>query len=181
MPANEWVLIGEVAKPHGLKGEFSVQFYADSPLLLDEVGHVWLSVTGGRPKRFPVRAWREHQGRVLLWLTGIEGRDQAESWRGAEVLLKDSDLPEPEKGEVYLHDLQGLAVLLEDGTRLGTITDFMVEPQELWSITTDEGQEILFPAAPELVPSIDLDAGTVTITPPPGLLELYLKKEEDEG
>lgn len=180
MSAKEWVVIGEVAKSHGLKGEFSVQFHADSPSLLDEVGHVWLAAPDRRPKRFPVRAWREHQGRVLLWLAGIDGRDQADAWRGAEVLLKTSELPEPEEGEVYLHDLQGLTVLLEDGSRLGVIAGIMVEPQEVWTITTDEGQEILFPAAPELVPSIDLQAGTVTIAPPPGLLELYLKKEEDE-
>lgn len=178
MRVNEWVLIGEVAKPHGLKGEFSVRFYADSPSLLDEVGHVWLCASGGRPRRFPVRAWREHQGRVLLWLVGIDGRDQAEAWRGAEVRVKESDLPVSEEGEIYLHDIQGLTVLLEDGTRLGAITDFMVEPHEVWTITTDKGEEILFPAAPELVPSIDLEAGTVTIAPPPGLIELYLRKDE---
>ncbi len=181
MSTNEWVLIGEVAKSHGLKGELSVQFHADSPSLLDEVGHVWLAIRGGRPKRFSVHAWREHQGRVLLWLVGINGRDQADAWRGAEVLLKESDLPAPEEGEVYLHDLQGLDVLLEDGARLGAITDFMTEPQELWIITTDKGEEILFPAAPELVPSIDLEAGSVTIAPPPGLLELYLRKDEGES
>ncbi|WP_027366397.1 ribosome maturation factor RimM [Desulfocurvibacter africanus] len=181
MPDTEWVLIGEVAKSHGLKGEFSVKYYADSPLLLDEVGHVWLSTAGGRPKRFQIRAWRGHQDRVLLWLTGIDGRDQADAWRGAEVLLKESELPAPEEGGVYLHDLQGLTVLLEDGSRLGTITDFILEPQELWSITTDKGEEVLFPAVPELVPNIDLEAGTVTIAPPPGLLDLYLKKEEADG
>jgi len=182
MTANEWVLIGEVAKPHGLKGEFSVRFHADSPSLLDEVGHVWLSsATGGpgaRARRFPVRAWREHQGRLLLWLTGIDDRDQAEAWRGGQVLLKESELPEPEEGEVYLHDLRGLTVFLENGSRLGTITDFMVEPSEVWTITTDKGEEVLFPAAPQFVPSIDLESGSVTIAPPPGLLDLYLTKEQ---
>ena len=46
----------------------------------------------------------------------------------------------------------------------------------MWVIRAPEesgGYEILFPAVPEFVRDIDLSAGTATIAPPEGLLDLY--------
>ena len=48
--------------------------------------------------------------------------------------------------------------------------------QELWTITTPAGEEVLLPAVPEFVLDIDLTAEIVVIAPPPGLLDLYLGK-----
>ena len=41
-------------------------------------------------------------------------------------------------------------------------------------ILTPEGKEILLPAVPEFVADIDLDTEIIRITPPEGLLELYM-------
>ena len=195
-PAAPFVLLGYVAKAHGVRGEVSIHSFAESPkLLLGEIflGPVADSAQGtagqGCPERSSltpatVTAVRQHHGAVLAMMEGIDNRDAAEALRRRGVYIARSKLPRVRKHEVYLHDLLGLAVMVaepnetEGFQRIGTLAS-VASPagQELWSITTPEGKEILFPAVPEFVGTIDLDAGTVVITPPPGLIELYTSGE----
>ena len=69
-----------------------------------------------------------------------------------------------------------LSVVLDaTGEQLGTLDHVLFHgEQEVWSILTPDGKEILLPAVPEFVADIDLDAEIIRITPPEGLLELYL-------
>lgn len=175
------VLIGEVVKPHGLRGELCVEWHADSPELCDDLPRVWLEPPSGKAKAFAIAAWRMHHKRLLLTLQGIGDRTQAEAWRGARIFARTEDMPEPEEGEVFLHQLIGLRVLTVDGRQIGLLESVMAEPQEIWTIRGEGGVEILFPAQPEFVEEIDLGAGSVTVAPPPGLLELYLEQAEPSG
>jgi 16S rRNA processing protein RimM len=92
----------------------------------------------------------------------------------AAIWARKRDLPPLEPDEVYLSDLAGFAVYLPDGSRLGTLERAeMVAGQEMWTIRTQKGSEVLFPAREELVPELDLRAREAVIDPPPGLLEVY--------
>ena len=124
------VEIGTLARPHGIRGEIRVNYYADSLELL----------------------------------------------RGQTLLIPESALPELDEDEVYLHDMLGLSVVLDaTGQKLGVLDHVHFHgEQELWSILTQEGKEILLPAVPEFVADIDLDTEIIRITPPEGLLELYM-------
>ena len=182
MSASGYVLVGLAVKPHGVKGEIGVRWYADSPFLLDGLDHIHLARADadsrplGRPRRYGVASWRPHKDLVLLTLKNVSGRDQAEGLRGLSLFIPASDLPEPGEHEVYLHEILGLAAELEDGSHLGRITDILLPTpeQEIWSIETPEGREVLYPVHEETVLEIDLDAGRVVLDPPPGLLEIYL-------
>lgn len=96
--------------------------------------------------------------------------------RGQTLLIPESALPELDEDEVYLHDMLGLSVVLDaTGQKLGVLDHVLFHgEQELWSILTPEGKEILLPAVPEFVADIDLDTEIIRITPPEGLLELYM-------
>lgn len=174
------VRLGEIVKPHGLKGEVCVACDADSPFVFDVLSVLYLVKPQDRradkPQRLKLRAWRLHQDRPLLTLEGVEDRNAAEALRGLLVYAKTSDLPPPDEEGVYLHELQGCEVFLQDGERLGRIDHFLFPSaeQEIWSIHTDSGREILLPAHPQTVLDIDLDARRVRVAPPEGLLELYL-------
>lgn len=183
---KDLVLIGEIGKPHGIRGEVSVTYHGDSPFLLNEVRRVYLRprTRAKRPPRsrvMQVAGWREHKERVLVRFKGVDDRNGAEAIRGHEVLVQADDLPELDDHEVYLYEIEGLTVLLEDGTELGEI-DAITFPggQELWSILTEDGTEVLFPVQEDFVPGVDLDEGTVTIAPPDGLLDLYLGAKESD-
>lgn len=175
MPASSLVVLGRLAKPHGVKGDIRVDYYADSADLLDKP----LMLRAGRfaPRPIRVRDWHLWKDQLILGIEGCNDRSAAEQLRGQELLIDASFLPEADEDEPYLRDLIGLSVRLEDGTLIGELesVDFPAG-QEMWSIRAPEnegGYEILFPAVPEFVLDIDLSAETVTIAPPEGLLDLY--------
>lgn len=175
MPASSLVVLGRLAKPHGVKGDIRVNYYADSADLLDKP----LMLRAGRfaPRPIRVRDWHLWKDQLILGIEGCNDRSAAEQLRGQELLIDASFLPEADEDEPYLRDLIGLSVRLEDGTLVGELesVDFPAG-QEMWSIRAPEsegGYEILFPAVPEFVLDIDLSAETVTVAPPEGLLDLY--------
>ncbi|MCM0754714.1 ribosome maturation factor RimM [Desulfovibrio aminophilus] len=178
-PGDRLVAVGAVVKPHGVRGELCIDCHADSPFLFEEAGRVFLRRPGGRAREYAVLGSRPHQGRMLLTLRGVSDRDAADALRGLEVAVAAADLPEPEEDEVYLHELEGLAVRLPDGRPLGELTGFLFAGgQETWAIRDPEGREILLPATPEFVLDIDLDARVAVVEPPEGLLDLYIKDQQ---
>ncbi|QJB56491.1 ribosome maturation factor RimM [Pseudodesulfovibrio sp. zrk46] len=173
-----FIPVGGVAKPHGIRGEFCIKSYADSPLLFDAVRAIFLQDGKKTPKPFVVKSWREHKGLVLLKCAGVDDRDQAEALRGFAVLVHQDDLPELDEGEHYIKDMLGCRVQLEDGSPVGTLEQFYETPeQDTWVIYTDDRKEILLPAVPEFVLDVDLDEEVIVIDPPAGLLDLYLNPE----
>lgn len=126
---------------------------------------------------------RAHHGLLIVSFTGVHSRNEAELLRQHTLLVPRSRLSPLEEDEVYLLDLPGLRVLAVDeesgGEReVGVIASVDIPAgQEIWTITTPDGQEILFPAVDQFVLDIDLDARTARIAPPPGLLEIYLNAE----
>ncbi|MDE7242110.1 MAG: ribosome maturation factor RimM [Desulfovibrio sp.] len=168
-----YVELGAVARPHGIRGELAVDWYADAPPA--EFPRLWLIRRGAEPRAVEVLASRLHKGRPLLTLAGVDSRDAAEALRGALLCVPRAELPEPPEGEAYLADLMGADVVLPDGSRVGRL-DHVEQPagQEIWAIRTDDGREILFPAQAGFIRSFDLAARRVCIEPPPGLLDVYL-------
>lgn len=176
--AKGFILVGGVVKPHGIRGEFCMLSYADSPSLFDAVDTLYLRDGNKPPQPYALASWREHKGFILVTAKGVTDRDQAETLRGREVLVREEDLPDLDEGEHYLYQLMGCTVLLADGTEVGELKGFYeTGEQDTWAIENRAGTEILLPAVPEFVRDIDLDAGTILIEPPEGLLDLYLNPD----
>ncbi|KAF1075287.1 ribosome maturation factor RimM [Halodesulfovibrio sp. MK-HDV] len=176
MTETHFIEIGLIVKPHGLRGEVCVNYFADSPFLLKNT--VWLQKGKSAPVEHKVVSSRPHKGQALLTLEICHDRNCAEELRNVKVLVPDAELPDLTEEEVYLHELDGMKVVLENGSLVGRITEFQFNlGSEVWVITTDDKKEVLFPATEEFVVDIDIEKETVTIAPPPGLLELYLSEK----
>ncbi|MEL7640726.1 MAG: ribosome maturation factor RimM [Solidesulfovibrio sp.] len=180
MAEEKYIIVGHVARAHGIRGEVCVDSHADSPSYFERGAVVRLSPPSapGRGRDYVVRAVRVHKERLLVTLDGIPDRNAAETLRGLSVCVPQSRLAPPDPDEVFLHELIGLRVRLVGAAPadpdLGVLEDVRDSGgAELWVIRDRQGREILFPAAAELVPAIDLEARVVVIDPPPGLLELY--------
>ena len=175
MAASSLVVLGRLMKPHGIKGAIRVEYYAESPKLLEKP----LMLRAGRfaPRPVRIREWSLWKDQLILTIEGVNDRTQAEQMRGQELLIDASFLPEADEDEPYLRDLLGLTVKLENGETVGELEDIdFPAGQEMWVIRAPEskgGYEILLPAVPEFVLDINLNAEIVTIAPPEGLLELY--------
>ncbi|WP_149359982.1 ribosome maturation factor RimM [Lolliginicoccus suaedae] len=170
------LVIGRVAKSHGVHGELVVEVRTDAP----EDRFIPGAELHGRRERdqatrpFVIETVRQHSGRLLVRLEGIRDRDMADALRGTLFVVDSADLPPSEDDSYYDHELEGLRAFLRDGgAELGTVREVLhTAAGELLAITTTEGKEVLVPFVTEIVPDIDLAAGRITIAPPDGLLEL---------
>ncbi|AKK03429.1 ribosome maturation factor RimM [Corynebacterium epidermidicanis] len=162
------VMIGRVVKSHGIRGEVVVEPTTDDPELRYAVGETLRGTQGKKEHSLTITAVRAHQGRLLIKFEEVPDRNAADSLRGTKFFA--APIYDEDEG-YYDHELEGLTVLL-DGTPIGTVTGISHGPaQSLLEVRIDD-REVLIPFVEEIVPDIDLDEGTCTITPPEGLLEL---------
>ncbi|MGU3498944.1 ribosome maturation factor RimM [Mycobacterium sp. C31M] len=170
------LVIGRVAKAHGVTGEIVVEVRTDDPAERFAPG---ASLRGRKPRGGPERTYqietvREHAGRLLVRLTGVADRNAADEMRGTLFLVDSGDLPAiDDPDEFYDHQLEGLAVRTVDGTAVGTVGEVLhTAAGELLSVKTPEGTEILVPFVSAIVTAVSLADGTVEIDPPDGLLNI---------
>lgn len=160
------VVVGRIAKAHGLRGEVAVQVLSDNPDRFIEGASVFLE--DGR--ELTVTATRWTGARLLVAFEGLLDRTSAEALRGRSLVVPRSMLPELQDGEYWPHQLIGCAVVTEAGRSLGRLTDVIENPaNDLWAATDDAGVETLIPAIRDVVVDVDVEAGRVVVREVPGL------------
>ena len=183
------VVVGRIGRPHGIKGELSVEVRTDEPERRFATGTVLATQSPdggaprgpGRPASLTVAASRWHQARLLLTFAEIGDRTAAEAVRGLLLVASVSgeEMPaDPE--EYYDHQLIGLAVVTDDGREVGELEEIVHSAaQDLLVVRAADGAEVLVPFVEALVPDIDLTAGRITVTDRPGLLTPAI--DDDNG
>ncbi|MDE2409464.1 MAG: ribosome maturation factor RimM [Actinomycetales bacterium] len=170
--------VGRLLKAHGLKGAIKLELYTDSPNERFVPGAVFeLQVPEESPwfgKTVKVAELRWYNQAPVIFLEGITDRSGAESLIKA-ILLLDTDadkLPE-EPDAWYDHQLVGLKVL-RDGVEVGEVVRVEHMPAQDLLIIQNGEREVMLPFVKAMVPSLDIAAGTITVTPPIGLFEEVL-------
>ena len=170
--ADGLIEIGLVTRPHGITGEVRVQVPREYVTALLSVRRVYLRFADQPvPRACKVEARRPHQDVILYKLEGIATRNDAEALRGAIMLVRAKDLPALEPGRYYPHELIGLRVVTTDGALLGEIHEVLVTGANDVYVVKErpDSKETLLPAIAEVVRSVDLLNGVVTVTVPDGL------------
>lgn len=168
------LVIGRIGRPHGLRGEVTVDVRTDEPGERFSVGSVLATEPTERgPLEVASSHW--HSGRLLIRFAGCEDREAAEELRGIVLVVDSAGLPAlPDPDEFHDHELIGLRVVTVAGDEVGAVTDVLHHGQDLLVIDGTgprAGAEILVPFVAPLVPEVDLEAGRLVIDPPPGLLD----------
>ncbi len=165
------LLLGKVIRPHGLEGLLRVWSYARSEASFLDAGEIILKPVSGNAHEYRVLSVRPHKNVLLVQLEGVDSLEQAEEFRGSEVLVR-SEAITREEGEYFWHELIGLKVFLDSGEYLGAISRIIpAGSHEIYVVGSGE-KEIFVPATYEVVRDIDLENETMTISAMEGLLDL---------
>ena len=160
-PPNNLVPIGRFGAPHGVKGEIKFKPYEGiEDFIWDEVFVVINRVL----RRLEVKKVRPHTGYFLITITGINKREEAAIHTGAEVSIPETGLPEPQEGEYYYKDLEGLAVVTDDGQNLGTITSVFSAGggNDVFEVRGPLG-EVLIPVTEETILEVNIEDKLVKV------------------
>jgi len=178
------VVVGRIGKPHGLRGEVTVEVRTDEP---DRRFAVGTTVRAERPSggqapwpALTVTGARWHQATLLLRFEELTDRTAAESARGLVLhtdVAADESPDDPE--EFYDHQLVGLAVEDPEGRPLGAVTAVLHGAQDLLQVRTPDGRDALVPFVAALVPEVDLPGGRVVVADRPGLVTPFPDEAED--
>jgi 16S rRNA processing protein RimM len=167
------LVIGRIAKAHGIGGEVSVDVRTDDPDHRFAVG-ARLETEPADRGPLVVEGTRWHSGRLLVRFAGLADRSAAEALRSTLLVVDSATSAAPDHAnEFWDHDLIGLEAVTTVGALIGQITDVVHTPgSDLLVIGRADGGEVLVPFVAEIVPSVDLDARRVVVAPPEGLFDL---------
>lgn len=200
MISDNFIEIGTIVAPQGLKGEVRVNPSSDFPERFEQPGMRWVQYPRQEaPQQIELLEGYQIPGRSLyiLKLAGISDRTQAETLRGCKLLVSISDRPELDEDEYHVADLINLTVYHQiTREKIGVVTEIFVAGNDLLEVTLDPGylatiepkQEapeaselpetteksytVLIPFVKDIVTIVNLKSGYVEINPPQGLLDI---------
>jgi len=165
--------VGEIGRPHGIKGEIKVYPYSGNPENFESYRKLIVQPPGeGTEKAYELLSCRIQGQVAVIKLAGVDTRSQAELLTGCRVLVERQEIPELDDDEFYWEDLQGMTVVTAQGRQLGTVSRLLATGAHDILVVVDRGREYLIPALDEFVVAIDAETGTITVDLPEGLLEI---------
>ncbi|GIF51907.1 16S rRNA processing protein RimM [Asanoa ferruginea] len=174
------LVVGRIGRPHGIRGEVTVEVRTDEPEQRFAVGSVLRTDPAAStaaavvPSTLTVEEVRFHQGRPLVLFDGYYERDLVENLRNVLLLVDSDELDMPDDPDEF-HDLQlvGLSAVSPGGEVLGTVARIDHAPSsDLLVIALPDGRSGLVPFVKAIVPEVDLTAGKIVVDAPAGLLDL---------
>jgi 16S rRNA processing protein RimM len=164
-----YLAVGKVIRAHGLRGEVSVAVLTEFPERFDTTEWVYL---GNEFEATPYRleSYRWHQQNVLLTLAGVNNRTQAEALQGQFVQVPLGEAVSLPEGSYYLYQIVGLEVKTTEGQLLGIITDVIETGANDVYVVKNDDRELLLPAIPDVIKSIDIAAGLMIVQLIEGLI-----------
>ena len=166
--ARRRVAVGRINGAWGLRGHVKVtplttnpeRFQPGSVLLID--GEPRQVIDVATPKGYP-----------CVRFEGCTNRGAADSLNGTLIEIDESDLPKLAEGEYYIHQLVGLIVVTRDGDEVGRLDEVLrTGANDVYLVRRKGRRDVLIPAIEDVVRSVDLTAGRMTIEPLEGLLDV---------
>lgn len=173
-------LVARIGKPHGLRGEVTVDLHTDDPdgrfrpgARYDLIDPSGAGPRADQPEALTVRSSRRHRATWLVAFDDVPDRTAAERLRGLALAAAAPGAAHAEPESWYPEELVGFGVELPDGQPVGTVAGLdLGAAQDRLVVERREGGTAYVPFVHALVPVVDPGARRVVIDPPAGLLEL---------
>ncbi len=172
-PWDEMVVVGRIARVHGLRGHVVIDPQTDFPESRFGPGStVYRAGAHGEIAPLRVTECRMHRGRPIVAFGGIASIDEAEPMAGAELRVPEGSLEQLPPDSFYHHDLVGCRVETRAGDAIGSVARIEGDGGASRLVVATGSGEVLVPLAAEICVSIDVARKVVVIEPPEGLLDL---------
>ena len=166
-------MVGRLGRTHGVRGEIFADVLTDFPERFAAGESLLVGRERGRPpSSMEILSVRPHAGRLLLHFEGIQNREEAQNLTGLKLMVRSEDALPLDEDTYYPHQLIGLQVHNMDGEDLGKVSELMeTGAADVLILRDEEGRTRLVPMIAEVIREVDLNAGTISIDPLPGLFD----------
>lgn len=169
----QYLLLGQVTRPHGVRGELRLRLITDYPERIGNLKEVFIAKRSNEtsPKPYQVTGMRMNKEHGLLRVDGVRSREEADRLRQHYVMVQFEEAVPLEDDEFYLFQVIGMSLQTVDGETLGTISKVMeTGANDVYVVQSPEYGEILFPITVETLVRHEIEAGFVEVKVPDGLL-----------
>ncbi len=166
----EFITVGQILAPWGVKGKLKVQVVTDFPERFTPQSAIYIN---RQPMTIDSTEWRK--GKAIIKLNTVDSIEEAQKLRGQPVEIPHSQLYSLPEGHYYHFQLIGLEVWTIQGELLGSIAEILTAESNDNYVVRGARGEILIPAIDDVVKSVDLNKGHMVIEPIEGLLSLNQK------
>jgi len=164
------IAVGVIRKPHGVRGEASVEPWTNSPERFDDLSNVTLvSPDESSTREARIAGVRIHGDRALLKFDGIDAPEDVDPFRNWTIEIPESEARELEENEYFLHDLIGLTLIDADGNEQGKVVDLYEGGGGILLQVERGARRFDVPFASEICTKIDLATKTMTVALPEGI------------
>jgi 16S rRNA processing protein RimM len=166
------ILIGRIARTHGIRGDVIVNPETDFPGERFVEGRVLQLEMAGRSEPITIASVRFHHGRPIVGVAGGVTMGAAEALLGAELRMPEAELPPLPAGTYYRHDLVGCEVTDTKGQAIGRVTSVDGPLERSRLVIAGPRGEVMVPMVDGICVRVDPGTRMIVIDPPAGLLDL---------
>lgn len=160
---SKMVIMAQIGRAHGLKGEVHAQSFTSDPLALTDYG----DLTDAKGRVYKIAAMRPQGTGLVLRLTGVTTREAAEALNGVELLMPRDALPDTaDDDDFYYADLIGLEAVSTGNETLGKVLAVHnFGAGDMLEMRLASGKSVFVPFTKAAVPTVSVKSGTITIDP----------------
>lgn len=166
------VVVGRIARPHGLRGQVIVNPETDFVEQRFTPGATMWTRSGGAEIGLIVSSARIQNGRPVVAFEGFSKIEDVEGLAGLELRIPEEALQPLADDQYYEHQLVGCSVVTTAGQIVGVVTRIEGGGGGSRLVVDGDRGEVLIPLAVDICVDIDVSAKTIRVDPPEGLLEV---------
>jgi len=173
--SSDRVAVGRILRPHGVRGELKVEVWTDVQGRFDVGNELFLNVHG-RSRRIRIEQARPDKGNLLLRISGVDGREQAEEVQNARFEVESADVPEAPEGFYYHFQLVGCACHEQEAGLLGEVVEVVEDGGGFLLRVEKDHHSLLVPFVDAFLVDVDVKAQRIDLKLPDGLLAICTSK-----
>lgn len=163
--------VGKIAGTHGIKGAIRVFPTTQEPERFERLKELIVE-NKGEQETFHIEKVGYHKKFVLLNVRELKDINVAEKYKGATLLIPESEALPLEENEYYTRDLYGLMVITDTGEELGELVDIIeTGANDVYAVKKEGQKELLIPAIKQCILEVDIPGGKMIVHLLEGLRE----------
>lgn len=169
--SDDLVAIAKIVKTRGIRGELSADVLTDFPERFNDLERVFAVGENGENSELKLEKFWFQNGRIILKFAGFDTIETAETLRGREICVPESEAVSLDEGEFFDWELTDCVVETVEGEKIGRVKEVMRTGGTEILVVAGAEKEFLIPFAESICTEIDVENKLIRVDAPEGLLE----------